>query len=129
MTRRRRDRPVPSSEPVPDVPEPSEQPHVWQQPVRDGVWTDADGTVWRLRHNVGLRRIARLVAAPDVRVLLAYGPDDPTEVPPIDRADLWARALPYLQDRAGAAGDHTSFVVAEFRDDRRRVLVVLEESC
>ena len=126
MARRRQDRPVPFSELVLGVPEPSEQSGVWPQPVRDGVWTDADGTVWRLRHNAGLRRIARLVASPDVHVLLAYGPDDPTEVAPDERAALWASALPHLE---GRAADHTSYVVAEFRDEQRRVMVIVEESC
>ena len=126
MARRRRQDPAPSSELVRGVPDPSQQPGAWPQPVRDGVWTAPDGTVWRLRHNAGLRRIARLVASPDVRVLLAYGPDEPTEVPPADRADLWASALPHLE---GRGADHTSYLVAEFRDEQRRVLVIVEESC
>ena len=127
MARRRQERPVPFSEVVQGVPEPSEQSGVWPQPVRGGVWTDHDGTVWRLRHNAGLRWIARLVASPDVRVLLAYGPDDPTEVLPADRASLWASALPHLEDRV--TGSCLSYAVAESRDEQRRVLVTVEESC
>jgi hypothetical protein len=129
MPKRRHRHPVSSSELVQHVAEPSDEPVAWPAPVRDGVWTDTDGTVWRLRSNAGLRRIARLVRSPDVRVLLAYGPEGVTEVPPAEREDLWATALPYLEGRPGDAGSFTSYVVAEFRDDQRRVLVILEESC
>ena len=129
MARRRRDRPLPFSELVQDVPEPSVEPEVWPQPLREGVWTDADGTVWRLRHNAGLRRIARLVRAADVRVLLVYPPDGISEVPPAQRQALWTAALPHLEGRLPTADDRTHYAAAEFRDEQRRELVIVERSC
>ena len=129
MAKRRRERSVPFSDPPHAVPERSDALEVWPQPVRDGVWTDADGTVWRLRHNAGLRRITRLVRSPDVRVLLVYGPDGATAVPPGEREAFWAEVLPHLEGRPGTGDTYTSYVAAEFRAAQRRELVIVEESC
>ena len=63
-------------------------------------------------------------------VLLFYGPDAPTEVAPADRDALWQRMSPYLRERVvRARGDHTDFFTGEFRDDDRRVLLIIEEVC
>jgi hypothetical protein len=55
----------------------------------------------------------------------AYGLH-PTEVDGGDRATLLERVGRYL---AGEAPPRSEFALAEFRDDRRRVMLVIEESC
>jgi hypothetical protein len=77
-----------------------------------------------------VKRVEHLLGSPEVRVLLFYGPDAPTEVSPGDRGALWHRMRPYLRESVGGApGDFTDFRVAEFKDDQRRSLLVIEESC
>ena len=101
---------------------------VWPRPIRDGVWTDDDGVRWRVRGartEVAHGRIRRLLERPDLRILHAYGLH-PTEVDGRDRATLLERVGRYL---AGEAPPHSEFALAEFRDDRRRVMLVIEESC
>jgi hypothetical protein len=46
-----------------------------------------------------------------------------------DREELWQRVRPYHRGTVQEPGDHTSFAVAEFKDDRRRYMLVIEESC
>lgn len=71
-----------------------------------------------------------LLSSPEVRVLLFYGPDAPTEVQPADRDALWERMRRYLREPvARVPGDYTDFDAGEFRDDQRRTLLVVEESC
>jgi hypothetical protein len=64
----------------------------------------------------------------ETRVLLFYGPDGPTEVALVDREALQERATPYLYEEP-RRGDHTNFFAAEFRDEQRRSLLVIEEVC
>jgi hypothetical protein len=74
--------------------------------------------------------VEHLVLSSDVPVLLFYGPGAPTEVSAADRMALWQRMRPYLRGALQRApGDHTDFNVAEFKDDQRRSLLVIEESC
>jgi hypothetical protein len=105
----------------------------WPSPIGDGVWVDAAGTRWRLRGErwqTPVQRVEHLLRSPEVRVLLFYGPDAPTEVGPADRAALWQRMRPYLREPVvRAPGDFTDFHAAEFRDDGRRSLLIIEESC
>jgi hypothetical protein len=105
----------------------------WPSPIRDGAWVDADGTRWRARGGpVPSKRVERLLRSPQVRVrvLLFYGLNEPTEVILQDREALWQRIGPYLRQRVvRVKDDHTDFVVAEFKDDRHRSLLIIEESC
>jgi hypothetical protein len=99
--------------------------------VRDlpGQWVDADGTSWRLRGGEPpVKRVEHLLRSPDVPVLHFYGPDAPTEVAEADREALWQRVRPYLRQTVQEPDDHTSFDVAEFKDGRRRYMLVIEES-
>ena len=64
----------------------------------------------------------------ETRVLLFYGPKGPTEVALADRKALQDRAAPYLYGEP-RRGDHTNFYAAEFRDERRRSLLVIERDC
>lgn len=101
-------------------------------PIRDGRWADADGTTWRRRGDGAgaVKRMERLIRAPDVRVLLVYGPDAPTEIVPADREELWQRIRPHLRGTyERGAGDMSDFQVAEFKDDRHRSLLIVQESC
>ena len=109
---------------------PSEGPPVpWVQPIRDGSWTDEDGSHWQMRRSVSIRRIERLMKSADARVLLCYGPDAPQEVPLLQREALWRRALPYLEDRPRRPGDSTDFSAAEFSSPDDRSMVIFERSC
>ncbi|MBF0688592.1 MAG: hypothetical protein IR158_12615 [Cellulomonas sp.] len=116
-----------------DRPEPSPAGHggEWPSPIRDGVWLDAAGTRWRRRGGLCTdKRVRRLLGSPEVRVLLFYGPHAPTEVEPADRDALWQRMSRYLEEPAVRdPGDFTDFDTGEFRDDQRRTLLVVEESC
>ena len=105
----------------------------WPSPIRDGEWVDAAGTRWRLRGErwqIPAKRVEHLLRSPEARVLLFYGPDAPTEVAPADRDALWQRIRPYLREPVvRAPGDFTDFQAGEFRDDERRSLLIIEESC
>ena len=102
----------------------------WPSAIQQGHWVDAEGTSWRLRGGDILeKRVEHLLRSPDVPVLHFYGPDAPTEVAVPDREALWQRVRPYHRGVVREPGDHTSFDVAEFKDDRRRYLLVIEEGC
>ncbi|MGX5653784.1 hypothetical protein ACWKWC_03335 [Geodermatophilus nigrescens] len=74
--------------------------------------------------------MAHLLRAPEVAVLLFYGPGAPTEVAPADREALWQRVRAYLHEPTlRPSGDYTDFKAAEFKDEQRRSLLVIEESC
>jgi hypothetical protein len=91
---------------------------------------DAEGTSWHLRGGEPpAKRVEHLLRAPDVPVLHFHGPDAPTEVGEADREALWQRVRPYLRETVREPGDHTTFDVAEFKDDRRRYMLVIEEGC
>jgi hypothetical protein len=52
----------------------------WPQPIRDGHWTDDNGTDWHIRGGraqLPYRVLLRLLKRPDLRVLHAYGPSRP----------------------------------------------------
>lgn len=102
-------------------------------PIRDGVWMDSEGNRWHRRGERGatpVNRVEHLMWSPDVAVLLFYGPGAPTEIAPSDRAALWQRMRPYLRESVQRApGDQTDFSVPEFKDEQRRSLLVIQESC
>ncbi len=100
----------------------------WPQPISDGYWIDDSGIHWHIRGGrAGLSRPAlrRLLRHSDLRVLHAYGLH-PMEVVGAERAALLERVERYF---AGEAPAHSAFRLAEFRDDDRRVMVVIEERC
>lgn len=105
----------------------------WPNPIHDREWVDADGIRWRARGDaqaISEKRIKQLLRSPEVRVLLFYGPEPPTEIMPADRDALWLRVRPYLRTSpVRARGDHTYFAAAEFKDDQRRLLLIIDESC
>lgn len=101
---------------------------VWPQPIRDGKWTDGNGTHWHIRGGptkLPHRVLRRLRKYPELRVLHAYGAH-PTEVSGPERDLLFGRVERFL---AGAAPPHSEFWLAEFRDDERHVMLVIEEAC
>ena len=116
-----------------DPPDGSEAGAVeWPSAIRSGRWVDAEGTQWHLRGGVGdlpEKRVVHLLRSPEVAVLHFSGPDAPTEVALPDREALWQRVRPYHCEMARDPSDHTDVAVAEFKDDRRRYLLVIEESC
>jgi hypothetical protein len=106
-------------------------PVQWPSPIRDRYWKDEDGTEWHPRSGGQCpppKRLRQLMNSAETRVLLFYGPDGPTEVALADRDALQDRATPYLYGEP-RRGDHTNFYAAEFRDGRRRSLLVIEQVC
>jgi hypothetical protein len=100
----------------------------WPQPIRGGHWTDDNGTHWRIRGGrAGLPWLVlrRLLKRPNLRVLHAYGPH-PAEVSGAERVALLERVERYF---AGEAPPHSEFWLAEFRDDDRQIMLVIEEAC
>lgn len=65
------------------------------------------------------------MAEPDVRVLHCYGMH-PNEVSGAERRALFARVEEFLE---GDAPPMSTFDLAEFRDEDRAVMLVVEESC
>ncbi|SDO45925.1 hypothetical protein SAMN05428965_4025 [Geodermatophilus sp. DSM 45219] len=102
----------------------------WPSAIVPGTWVDAAGTSWHLRGGEPpVKRVEHLLRSPEVPVLHFYGPDPPREVAEADRETLWQRMRPYLRETVREPGDHTTFDVAEFKDDRRRYMLVIEEGC
>jgi hypothetical protein len=100
----------------------------WPRPIREGRWTDEDGTEWRLRgrgEQPPRAVLRRLRKRPGCRVLYAYGPR-PTEVSGEQRDALLERVERYF---AGEAPPHSVFWLAEFRDDDHHAMLVIEEAC
>lgn len=112
---------------------PSGEEEFWPSPIQDGDWTDADGTWWQLRgpgQEFPLKRLKKLLLSPEIRVLLFYGPGEPSEIGSDHRQALWQRMQPYLTGRpARAKGDFTDFDAAEFKDDKHRRLLIIQEYC
>ena len=102
----------------------------WPSAIVPGEWVDADGTSWHLRGGEPpVKRVEHLLRSPEVPVLHFYGADPPREVGEADREALWQRMRPYLRQTVREPGDHTTFDVAEFKDGRRRYMLVIEEGC
>ena len=103
----------------------------WPSAIRSGRWVDAEGTHWHLRGGVGdlpEKRVVHLLRSPEVAVLHFSGPHAPAEVALPDREALWQRLRPYHCETAREPDDPMHVAVAEFKDDRRRYLLVIEES-
>ena len=119
--------------PEPDDAEPIGPPTAMPSPLNDRGWVDADGTRWRLRGQpqaeLPVKRVEHLLHAPETRVLHVVPVDGPADVPAREREALWQRMRLYLRNERRRPGDHTSFRVAEFKDDQRRSMLVIEESC
>lgn len=100
--------------------------HTWPTPIRDKLWADAQGNQWRIRGGLLTAKQARqLFRRPDVVILHVYGPD-PRQLTGPERDALIERIEQFF---AHAAPSTTSFAIAEFRNDRRQAIFVVQESC
>jgi hypothetical protein len=110
-------------------PEPAGQPIEWYQPVRSGEYTDESGVRWHMRGGeLPWKRVERLIHDPQVRVLHA----DQNEIRDVSREhrdEFMAMIRPYLDGKSITADDYTDFRAGEFKDDQRRSLLVVEETC
>lgn len=98
----------------------------WRTPIRDREWTDGDGTTWHMRGSpIGDREFRRLLKRDGVRVLHVYGLE-PTE---LSGTELDALRLRIDEFFKGDAPPMSDFVLGDFRDSERHVLVVVQESC
>lgn len=110
----------------PVVGEPDPDAGTWPSPMRDRQWTDGAGVIWHMRGaRLDHRGVRRVMALPDLRVLHCYGMH-PREVSGEERNELFDRLEQFF---AGLAPPMSTFDVAEFRDDDRAVMLVVEESC
>lgn len=102
-----------------------------RSPIRERRLIDESGTVWRIRGGeLRWGRLERLVRDPAALVVLVYL-DEVKEIQTAEREDLLATIRPYLKPSGDgrALGEHTDFVVAEFKDDDHRSMVVVEQHC
>jgi hypothetical protein len=131
---RKADRPETFARVVDEVvtanPEPAGPPIDWYQPVTSGEYTDETGARWQLRgRELAWKRIERLIHDPRVRVLHAYQ-NEIHDVTLEHRDEFMAMIRPYLDGKRGAAmDDYTDFLAGEFKNDQRRSLLVVEETC
>lgn len=110
-------------------PAPAGQPVEWCQVIGAGEYADEAGVCWRIRGGeLSWKRIERLARDPEVRVVHVYQ-NEIRDVPPEGRPGLLGMIRPYLVGTRRRAGDHTDFRAGEFKDDLRRSLLVVEESC
>lgn len=111
-------------------PEPAGPPIDWYQLLISGEYTDETGARWQLRGgDLPWKRIERLIHDPQVRVLHAYA-NEIHDVTLEHRDRFTAMIRPYLGGkRRAAVDDYTDFQAGEFRDDQRRSLLVVEETC
>jgi hypothetical protein len=112
---------------IDEVTEPPDGPvGEWSRPVRDGAWTDGDGVVWRRRGGPLETKVARrFLRRPELIVLHAYGLE-PHVVDGPDADALLARVQEFLD---GDAPAYSEFTLGDFRDDSRRTMLVVEETC
>jgi hypothetical protein len=98
----------------------------WPTPIRDKHWTDRQGNRWRMRGGLlTATQARRLFRRPDIAILHVYG---------LDPRQLTGRERDALIDRieeffVGAAPPMTDFAIAEFRNDVRQAMLVVQESC
>ena len=98
----------------------------WPSPIADRQWLDDAGKSWHMRGDaLDAKRTRRLLAQPDVRVLHCYGMH-PHEVSGAERQALFTRVEQFFE---GQAPPMSTFDLAEFRDEDRAVMLVVEESC
>lgn len=101
---------------------------VWPRPIREGQWVDDRGTHWHIRGRMidpGGSPLRRLLRRTDLRVLHAYG-IRPREVDGREREALLERVRRFA---AGDAPRFSAFWLAEFRNEDRQVMLVIEEAC
>ncbi|ADB29407.1 hypothetical protein Kfla_0283 [Kribbella flavida DSM 17836] len=111
-----------------DNPEVPGQPVEFRSLIADGEYVDEQGACWSMRGGeLRWSRIQHLADDPEVRVVHVYL-SEVQKVATGEREGLLAKVRPYLQGGVGL-DEHTDFRVAEFKDDRHRSLLVVEESC
>jgi hypothetical protein len=100
--------------------------HTWPAPIRDKHWTDPQGNRWHMRGGLlTARRARRLYGRPDVAILHVYGPE-PRQLTGPERDELIGKIEQFFAD---AAPPMTDFAIAEFRNDLRQAMIVVQESC
>jgi len=110
----------------PVVGEPNPDAGTWPSPMADRQWFDDAGKSWHMRGDaLDAKRTRRLLAQPNVRLLHCYGMH-PHEVSGAEGQALLARVEQFFD---GDAPPMSTFDLAEFRDEDRAVMVVVEESC
>ena len=110
----------------PVVGEPDPDSGTWPSPMRDRQWLDDADMSWHMRGDrLDPRRARRVMAQPNVRVLHCYGMH-PKEVSGAERQALFARLEQFFE---GHAPPMSTFDLAEFRDEDRAVMLVVEEGC
>jgi hypothetical protein len=98
----------------------------WPSPIRAKHWADKHGNQWRMRGGMlTARKASRLLRLSDVTVLHIYGPD-PCPVTGPEREALIGRIEEFF---AGDAPPMSDFAIAEFRNDQRQVMLIVQESC
>ena len=99
-------------------------------PLNSGVYTGSDGTRWTVRGGeLGWTRIKHLVLDAEIPVVLSYlGEVD--EIDDAERQALLDRIRPFLTGgRIPKSERFTDFRAREFKDERHRSLLVVEEYC
>jgi hypothetical protein len=100
--------------------------HSWPTPIRDKSWTDRQGNRWRMRGGLlTAKQARRLFRRPDVAILHVYGLD-PRQVTGPERDALIGRIEEFFTDTAPPM---TDFAIAEFHNDQRQTMLVVQESC
>ena len=110
----------------PVVGEPNPDAGSWPSPMTDRQWFDDGGKCWHMRGGpLDSKRARRIMVQPDVRVLHCYGVH-PKEVSEAERQALLVRVDKFFE---GHAPPLSPFDLAEFRDEDRAVMLVVEEGC
>lgn len=98
----------------------------WPSPIGDKHWVDQQGNRWQMRGGLlSAKQARRLLRRSEVAVLHVYGVS-PRQVTGTEREALTGQIERFF---AGDAPPMSYFAIAEFRDDQRRVLLVVQESC
>lgn len=96
----------------------------WPSPIRDREWLDPEGKRWRMRGQaIGQREVRRLLKRDDLRVLHVYGLE-PKELAGEEREALLRDLHAFYE---GEASPYADFRVADFRDEGRHPLLVVED--
>jgi hypothetical protein len=97
--------------------------------LSEDSWVDEAGIEWSRPKHARIRRLRKLMADPNVRVIHASWPDETTDVEPQDRPALLQAIEDTWKGRDEYYNGWQNYAVRVFQDQSDRALVVVQQWC